>query len=262
MVPTRTAIPTSTPVPSNTPTLTPTATVTPASIPVKVFFTTTRKIDNRVPPYNEAVSREISSSINPIVGVLNEYFKGPNAEEQSRGLVAMRNGFAGYGRIDFSNGVLNIYLTGYCQSNGTSYNIVQPLTATMKQFAGVSYVKIYDEFGRTRDPFGQVDSGPICLDATLVPTATLTLTPSHTPTITPSVTPTKTPVPTLTITPSTTPTRTPLPTSTVTPSETWTATPRPTTTLVPLLLQQIRHCQPRPLLRPAPRRRHHARPRQ
>lgn len=162
-----------------------------------------------------------------MAAALDQYFQGPNPEEQLQGLVVERSGYVGYRRLEFSYGILTVYLAGNCQPGGTSYSIAQPLIATLKQFPAVKYVKIFDEYDHTRDPFGPGDSWPVCLDviftptSTLTPTATITSTPR--PSATASVTPTRTPVPT--------PTRSPTPTASPIPSRTPTRTPAPTPTI-------------------------------
>lgn len=199
---------------------------------VQIYFTGSRQNGLVVPPFNESVNREIPGTDNPMAAALDQYFQGPNAEEQLQGLALERSGYVGYRRLEFSYGILTVYLAGNCQPNGTAYSIAQPLIATLKQFPGVKYVKIFDEYDHTRDPFGPGDSWPVCLDviftptSTLTPTATITLTPrpsatpSSTSTRTPSPTPTKSATPTASLVPSLTPTRTPAPTSTITSTPT------------------------------------------
>ncbi len=250
LVPSATPSPTPTPIPTNTITPTPTATLPP--IKLEIFFTSTSQIGTQMPPFNLAVTREVPGSANPITASLAEYFMGPTVAEQSQGLTVIRNGFAGYRRWDIADGVLSVYLAGTCESNGTPYSIAQPLIATLKQFAGVQYVKLYDGYDHTRDPLHRDDSWPACLDLRFTPTFTVTptasITPSPVPSATPSPKPTLTPLPTATNTPrptatpipSATPTRTPIPTSTPipptrtpVPTNTATLTPLPTATLVP-----------------------------
>ena len=237
-VPTRTAtLPptlttTYTPSPTSTvgPTKTPTLTSTPQSTTVKVYFTNSRRLADRTAPYEEAVTRQISSSANPVASVLDEYFTGPNAGEQSHGLTAVWNGFIGYRRVEFSDGTLNVYLIGYCQSSGEGYNLSAPLMLTLKQFPGISYVKLYDEYERTHDALGKTNSTPDCISVTFTPAPTLTFTPTRTPTASPTATATSTPThtPTSTSLPTATSTSTPLPTATLPPTPTPTNTASPT----------------------------------
>jgi hypothetical protein len=244
------ATPTGTPAPTASPVPSPTVTRTPLPVTVSIFFTNTQPSGGRTPPFNEAVKREVSGSINPIDGALAEYFLGPNADEQARGLVGLYNGFTSARRAELVNGMLGVYLEGNCQPNGTSYGISQPLIDTLRQFPGVIYVKLYDEYDHTRDPLGNADSWPVCLDAvvkstwTPKPTLKSATTPSaipidrRTPTATATSTATYAPVPSPTRTPAVSPTAaaaeistatsTPVPPPTETPTATSTPVPSPT----------------------------------
>ena len=128
-----------------------TANPTPTLPPVEinVFFTNTRPSGTRNPPFNEPVQRMIPGSANSITAALDAYFAGPTSPEQAQGLIAIRNGFVGYRRVDFTDGVLSVYLAGNCQPGGMGYGIAQPLIATLKQFPGVLYVKVYDAYDHT-----------------------------------------------------------------------------------------------------------------
>ncbi|HEY5902839.1 MAG TPA: hypothetical protein VIU39_09810, partial [Anaerolineales bacterium] len=224
---TSTLLPTKTLTPTITPTLRPSATPTPSTIQVGIYFTVMKRVPGGTTLQDELVLRQVPSSMNPVVGVLDEYFRGPSAEEQSRGLSAIWNGFVGYRRVDYSNGILEVYLSGRCESSSTGYSIAQPLTASLKQVPGVRFVKLYDQYDRTRDAVGDTDSAPACLDATATPppSPTATITPRPTATLKPSATPTSLPP-----TPTAIPTRTPLPTRTPTPLPTLTATRLPSLT--------------------------------
>jgi Ig-like domain-containing protein len=209
---------------------------------VSIYFTNTRAVGGNTPPFNEAVARQIPGGPNLVLSTLDEYFRGPTLDEQARGLVAFRNGYVNYRRVDFAGGVLSVYLAGNCKPSGTRYSIAQPLIATMKQFPGVLYVKVFDEYDHTRDPIGKDDSWPVCLDVVFTDTPTMTPSPTQTSTSTntftpvPSFTPTRTSTSTFTPVPSSTPTFTSLPTLTNTPrpTATPTATPLPTLTPTPL----------------------------
>jgi hypothetical protein len=138
-------------------------------------------------PYEVAVSRMVPSSKNVINAVLDEFFKGPSDVERNRGLAVVPNGFTGYSSAAFVDGGVQVYLAGNCQSNGTLYNITGALMLNLKQFPDVQFVKIYDQFGNTRQPAARVDSIPACLDplfrpsATPLPTSTIRPEPTTTP---------------------------------------------------------------------------------
>ncbi len=77
--------------------------------------------------------------------------------------MALYNGFSGYERFEFRDGVLHLYLKGSCDRAGQTYTIADLLTLTLKQFPEVQFVKIYDENGVTQNPSGLSDSIPPCL---------------------------------------------------------------------------------------------------
>ncbi len=120
--------------------------------------------------------------------MLDEFFKGPGDVERNSGLAVVSNGFTDYNKLIFTKDGVQVYLTGNCQSNGTLYTIARPLMANLKQFPDIQYVKIYDQFGYTREPAARVDSIPACLDPTFTPSATplptSTLRPAFRPTAT------------------------------------------------------------------------------
>jgi hypothetical protein len=140
----------------------------------------------------------VPTSKNIINAVLDEFFKGPSSVERNQGLAVIRNGFTGYSRVQVANGGVYVYLTGSCQSNGTLYNITRPLMLSLKQFPEIQFVKIYDQFGHTREPAARVDSIPACLDPSFTPS----VTPLPTSTVAPRLTPTRTARPTFVRTPT------------------------------------------------------------
>ncbi len=89
--------------------------------------------------------------------MLDEFFKGPSDVERNSGLGLVLNGFTGYSKTTFANGVVYVYLTGNCQSNGTLYSIAYPLMANLKQFLEVQFVKIFDQYGDTREPAARLE---------------------------------------------------------------------------------------------------------
>jgi hypothetical protein len=247
--PSSTPIPTSTAtrLPSPTPSITPSPTLTPTLVPITldVYFTNPRAAGD-TSAATEAVRRQIGGTNDVMAAALNQYFAGPTVEEQNHGLELTRNGFVGYRRVEFVDGVVSVYLSGNCTASGNGYSLARPLIATLRQFPGVLYVKLYDAYDHTGNALSAADSWPTCLDVifTLTPTAsatpTATSTPSRTPTAPPTPTnsppptatasplPSRTPLPTHTASPL--PTRTPIPTSTRTPVPSATDTPLPTAT--------------------------------
>jgi hypothetical protein len=158
---------------------------------INVYFTDNDRLIAGQLPYEVPVTRFVRTSRSVLNSVLDEFFKGPSDVERNQGLAVIHNGFTGYSKVEFLNGGVYVYLTGNCQSNGTLYNITRPLMASLKELPDVQFVKIYDQFGHTREPAARVDSIPACLD--------------------PSFTPSVTPLPTSTLAVRSTPTRTPRP---------------------------------------------------
>jgi hypothetical protein len=229
--PSRTRTPTRTPTSTftRTPTRTPTATATPrpTSTPqwtlVNVYFANKYRFDNNLLPIEVYGVRWVKTS--PFMGadVLTEYFKGPGSTEYySYGWHAIYNGFTGFSKIELIGGTAHVYLQGACVPNDRDFTITDLITLSLKQFPNVQAVKIYDQFGATRDPNGAGDSEPPCLDPGFIPTPTNTISPTPSRTPTPTRTPSPTRTPTLTRTSTRTPTmsRTPRPTDTRWPTAT------------------------------------------
>ena len=160
---------------------------------ITVYFTDNERLITGQLPYEVPVKRVVSTSKDLVTSVLDEFFKGPSDVERNRGLAVIPNGFTGYSKIEFRNGGVHVYLAGNCQSNGTLYNITRPLMASLKELPEIQFVKIYDQFGYTREPAARVDSIPACLDPRFTPSPT----PLPTSTLSPRLTPTRTPRPTL-----------------------------------------------------------------
>jgi hypothetical protein len=164
---------------------------------VNVYFTDNERLIAGQLPYEVAVKRFVPTSRNIVNAVLDEFFKGPTSVERNQGLALISNGFNGYSDIVFANGGVHVYLSGSCQSNGTLYNITRPLMLSLKQFPEIQFVKIYDQFGHTREPAARVDSIPACLDPSFTPS----VTPLPTSTVAPRFTPTQSSIPTVRPTP-------------------------------------------------------------
>jgi hypothetical protein len=160
---------------------------------ISVYFTDNDRLIAGQLPYEVAVRRVVLSSKDRVRATLDEFFKGPSDVERNQGLAVISNGFTGYSRVQLANGGVYVYLTGNCLSNGTLYNITRPLMASLKQIPEVQFVKIYDQFGYTREPAARLDSIPACLDPSFTPS----VTPLPTSTLASRLTPTPTPWPTL-----------------------------------------------------------------
>jgi len=132
-------------------------------VKVNLYFVNKFRYTNNLPPFEVAGVRYVKSN-NVYRSLLDEYFKGPGASEKfTYGWINLTNGFTGYSRFEFINGVAHIYLKGTCDRAGATYTIANLLTTNFKQFSEVQFVKIYDENGSTQTPVGFEDSIPACL---------------------------------------------------------------------------------------------------
>jgi hypothetical protein len=95
---------------------------------------------------------------------LERLFAGPTPAEKAAGLHFAASGAKGFSSLTISHGVARVRLTGSCSSHGSTFTIAQEIAPTLKQFASVHWVKIYDQLGHTGSPTGQVDSIPACLE--------------------------------------------------------------------------------------------------
>ena len=155
--------PTRTPTKTLAPTSTRPPTATPLYVKVNVYFVSKSLYEANTPPF-EVPGVRWARTNNIVPTVLTEYFKGPGATEKyTYRWIALYNGFTGYSKFEFANGVASVYLKGTCDRAGATYTIADLLTYNLKQFSEIKFVKIYDENGITQDPTGLSDSIPACL---------------------------------------------------------------------------------------------------
>ena len=114
-------------------------------------------------PDVRAVSRSVSAAT-PATGALQELFAGPTAAEQAGGLAVERSGATGFTGLSIAGGIARVTLVGGCDSRGSTMTIANLIVPTLKQFATVDHVKIYDPAGSTDSPGGPGDSIPGCLN--------------------------------------------------------------------------------------------------
>lgn len=129
----------------------------------RVVFMDVPRYNIGTEPYTRNVSRVVPA-ITPAGGVLHQLFAGPTAAEQARGLAVVRSGATDFDRLTISGGIARVRLLGGCSSGGSTFTIADQIIPTLKQFASVSYVKIYDPSGHTERPTGNSDSIPECLE--------------------------------------------------------------------------------------------------
>jgi hypothetical protein len=113
-------------------------------------------------PYLRHVLRRVPP---PAVGTgaLERLFAGPKAE-RADGLRFVSSGATGFTDLSINDGVARVRLTGGCDSGGSTFTVANHITATLKQFPTVRWVKIYDPAGQTSSPGGHSDSIPLCLE--------------------------------------------------------------------------------------------------
>lgn len=97
-------------------------------------------------------------------GVMQRLFAGPTAAEAASGLRFVSSDATGFKNLTIRDQVARIQLTGGCDSHGSTLTIANEIMATLKQFPGVHWVKIYDPSGHTEHPNGHSDSIPTSLE--------------------------------------------------------------------------------------------------
>lgn len=114
-------------------------------------------------PYMNAVSRPV---ISPAVafGALQRLWAGPTQREQALGLKFVASRTTGFSKVTISDHVARVYLTGGCNSGGSTFTVADEIFRTLKQFSSIKWVKIYSPWGFTEHPTGHSDSIPVSLE--------------------------------------------------------------------------------------------------
>jgi hypothetical protein len=136
----------------------------PAMVKLTVYFTNLNRFTVGTQPYEDVVTRML-----PVTGTLPEMtltqlFLGPSPTEKTQGLEAVLSGTTGFSKMIVQSGVARIYLTGKCNSGGSTYTIGNLIFTNLVQFPEIRWIKIYDENGETETPDGQTNSIPFCLE--------------------------------------------------------------------------------------------------
>lgn len=100
----------------------------------------------------------------PATGVMDRLFAGPLTSEHANGLRLLRSEATGFSHLTINNGIARVRLAGGCDSHGSTVTIAGEIKPTLRQFASVDRVKIYDPQGNTERPTGRSDSIPECLE--------------------------------------------------------------------------------------------------
>lgn len=134
-----------------------------AATEVEVFFLDTARFADGTEPYVRSVTRSVPAAA-PEAGALHALFAGPTADEQVDDLALELSEATGFTGLTIDAGIGRVTLVGGCNSRGSTFTIANLITPTLKQFATVDYVKIYDPDGTTGTPAGPSDSIPDCLN--------------------------------------------------------------------------------------------------
>jgi len=133
------------------------------TIPRKVYFENLPRFSTGTRPYVTAVLRPVLPGA-PAVGVMDRLFAGPTSAESASGLRLQPSRATGFTGLSVADLVARVRLTGGCSSGGSTFSIADQIYPTLKQFATVNFVKIYDPAGHTERPSGRSDSIPFCLE--------------------------------------------------------------------------------------------------
>jgi spore germination protein GerM len=143
----------------------PTDTTTPVgSMIVQVFFVDEDAFNVGRPPYVVPVERESPAGEDPVRVALDELFAGPTADESAGGLVLVASEATGIAELRVEDGTAHVTLAGGCSSGGSTLTVAESIMATLRQFAAIQAVKIYDPEGETQAPDSPGDSVPECLE--------------------------------------------------------------------------------------------------
>lgn len=126
------------------------------------FFNRDNFVDN-IDPFFSPRLRPVRP-LSPATGVMDRLFAGPLASEKAVGLQLLRSHATGYAALAIADGVARVRLTGGCNSDGSTVSVAGEIMPTLRQFASVDWVKIFDPAGSTENPTGHTDSIPACLE--------------------------------------------------------------------------------------------------
>ena len=129
----------------------------------KVFFLNRDNFVDNVDPFFTPVLRPVRQG-SPATGVMDRLFAGPLPGEQADGLQLLRSHARGFADLVIADGVARVRLTGRCNSDGSTVSIAGEVMPTLREFANVDWVKIFDASGSTETPTGHTDSIPACLE--------------------------------------------------------------------------------------------------
>lgn len=95
---------------------------------------------------------------------MDRLFAGPLPRERANGLRLLRSRATSFDDLSVESGIARVRLVGGCDSGGSTVTIAGSIMPSLRQFASVDWVKIYDPAGSTGSPTGSSDSIPDCLN--------------------------------------------------------------------------------------------------
>lgn len=111
-----------------------------------------------------ATVTRVVPAVSPAHSVLHRLFAGPTIAEKAAGLRFVASGASGFTKVRIAdNGVARVWLTGGCDGGGAPITVADESIATLRPLPAIRWVKVYDAQGRTQEPWGPVDSIPLCL---------------------------------------------------------------------------------------------------
>jgi spore germination protein GerM len=131
---------------------------------ITVYFTNDARFAVGTEPYEDAVTRQVPATDDPIRAVLDNFFLGPNPVEVANGLRLVSSGFTHVRDLKIESGIARVYLGGVCANNGAAYSVANLISKNLSQFPQITAIKIYDENDSNLDPDSNMSSLPYCLE--------------------------------------------------------------------------------------------------
>lgn len=99
-----------------------------------------------------------------VAASLAALFAGPTSAESDRGLRSVRSGASGTSRVGVERATALVRLLAGCGSGGSTITVADLLAPTLRQFAGIRWVKVFAPDGTTENAAAPGDSRPECLE--------------------------------------------------------------------------------------------------
>jgi spore germination protein GerM len=129
---------------------------------IKVFFLDREVMEAGGEDYLVAVDRFVGAKT-PHRHAIYHVFKGPDDDEEGKGLSAVRNGAKGFKDLKIADGVATLKLRDGCEPAEGKVSVYDLIHKTLTSFDDVQFVKLLDPEGNTTTPDGKSDSKPACL---------------------------------------------------------------------------------------------------